>query len=195
MKRFLVLLVVVGILYAMSHNIGYSPQNATLQPIPQPTQPRFTHEPRVQALLDELQVDGSQIEIVSSDTTPCNPSAQVTLRACTSSTPQTAKIYLTSNFWQADPFRQRSTIAHEYLHTVYTKGIRPNPTDLYAVYNSNARFRERMDVYKHLSEDYFLDELTAVICTEYSDSALPFTLVEYCTTHLPNRNALPSYFR
>lgn len=170
------------------------PQSNTTTNIPVKVLPTYPRVPEVDQMFRDLGItDIAQIEVKLTDDTGCKPSP--TLRGCAFSYDDHMTMYLTS-VWQQQPNRY-STIAHEYLHWIWSKGDRASTTELMAVYNSNSYFQQRMSFYNYLGvgSEAFLNELNSTVCTEWADSALPFSLLSYCTKHIPNRNILPSNFR
>ncbi len=189
--------ITLGLLYGLAqYNLsGYdTPAQPKVVAEVKPPLPTYPRVPEVDQMFRDLGITNiAQVEVKLTDDTGCTPSP--TLRGCAFSYDDHMTMYLTSA-WRREPNRY-STIAHEYLHWMWSKGDRANATDLMAVYNSNSYFQQRMSFYNYLGvgSEPFLNELNSTTCTEWADSALPFNLLAYCTKHIPNRSLLPSNFR
>lgn len=95
-----------------------------------------------------------------------------------------------------------STFAHEYMHYVWSNLVTDaEKTALTAsvekFYQANLRVVEprfKSYVASGVVGERLTDEKQATFCTEISDWRLPADFRAYCTRHLPNRNALPSFY-
>lgn len=154
--------------------------------------PTYTRYPEADRIFTELGITNiAQIQVIISDDTPCVETS--TTRACALSYTDRVTIYLMTPWLNADPYRRRSTLAHEYLHWQWQKGDRASQADLDAIY---PLLRGRMQFYENLGigTPAFLNEVNSIACTEVADYKLPPTLRQYCASHIPNRNLLPSYY-
>lgn len=95
-----------------------------------------------------------------------------------------------------------ATFAHEYMHYVWSNLVTDaEKTTLTAsiekFYQANRRVVEprfKSYVDSGVSGARLTDEKQATFCTEISDWRLPADFRAYCIRHLPNRNALPSFY-
>jgi len=202
MKRLGYILTLIGLLWILSLVIGSEPySNQEPTPKPAPVREAYQHPPDIDAMFSTLGLKDTQyIKVVYTDTTPCgtnNPASGVTTRACTETKDGKITMYLTSSFTSDTQISKYRTLAHEYLHIQWAMGDKANSTTLIDVYNSNSYFKSRMSPYEKygVTSEQFLNELNSIECTEWDDSALPFSLLDYCKRLVPNRNVLPSLFR
>lgn len=201
MKRLGTFLILAAIFWVLPVVLG-SGSNSN-QPSTQVETPRatYTHTPEIEAMFSTLGLKDTQyIKVVYTDATPCgtnNPASGIITRACTETRDGSITMYLTSSFTSDTQISQYRTLAHEYLHVQYAMGHKADSTTLMNVYNSNYLFQKRMEPYSSdgVGSDRFLNELNSIECTEWDDSALPFSLLDYCKQYVPNRNVLPSLFR
>lgn len=190
-KLFILFLLLAGLFISFALSTPIKPSD-NLSATPEIVLPTYPRNPQVDQIFAELGItDIAQVEAKVSDQTSCTPMPQ--LRACAVSYSDHLSVTFTSNWVNADRFRQRGTVAHEYLHWQWFKGDRARTEDLNAVYPllvNRMRDYERLGV----GSPAFLNEVNSIACTEVADYKLPPTLRQYCASHIPNRSALPSYY-
>lgn len=193
MRRLPLIIFILGLLLWGSTLFSPAPQQVSTQQTEAPMSHNieYPRNAEVDQIFAELGItDISKVEAKVSDQTECAP--MPSLRACAVSTDH-LQVTFTSEWVNADILRKRATVGHEYLHWLWQNNIRPSDADLNAVY---PLLVVRMKDYERLGvgTPAFLNEVNSIACTEVADYKLPLTLRQYCASHIPSRNLLPSYY-
>ncbi|MCA9349550.1 hypothetical protein KC853_00710 [Candidatus Saccharibacteria bacterium] len=111
-----------------------------------------------------------------------------------------SNIYIRPEAFELGATGLATTIAHEYLHYVYSQllddrareqlalGLR----EYYQFYNTNV-YPDRFDAYRDQTGQDFDTELYAIFGSEVADSNLPAGLLEHYKQFIPNRQFLAVY--
>jgi hypothetical protein len=169
-----------------------------------PISPRvYTIPTEVSSIVDSTGIDRSELSKIrvdgSEDLTECRKMI-ATASACY--TNKTIK-YPFSNVSTKSQLENNKIFSHEYLHYIW--GITPAAQKdslrpyIKSLYDANRRaFDVRFQGYFNggiqAYDEKFFNEWHSIMGTEIADWRLPKPLLDHYTKHLPNRNALPSYY-
>jgi hypothetical protein len=185
LKITLAVLLCLGVLWLFR---GTTPEEAeaTVATTPRP----FIVDARLTAL-------GAQVGIPESELSRCKATVTYTTKKvdvanpASAFDPETNSIMFFPKAFERPQDVQRLILAHEYMHCIY----HTRPTHYWDGYldrswAQNPDIQHRLDGYNNLTVDSRRDELHSFLCTEVSDDRLGADFLKYCSTYLPNRNAL-----
>lgn len=156
-----------------------------------PVQPQFTVAPEITSIATDLGINQQYLREAKAQfgnpETACNKAGA---RGCFNGV-----ITISPSI---TPEEKKVALAHEYMHFVWSNKVVNKQAVSAEVLSFANQYRSniapRFEFYKGVDQKQLEDEYQAIFCTEIADWRLSPELKNYCTTWLPNRSALPSYF-
>lgn len=157
------------------------------------TAPEFVLDPYIAQLADEAGINKDDLVKLKTTIQSNNVCGGVDTLGCYHN-----MIIIIDTVKTRDRYKQRVTLAHEYLHYIWTKAdqesLKPH---LLRVYQQNksyfdARFISYYNKGMKVGDYQFYNELHSFVGTEVSDRKLPTELLIHYSKYT-NRSSLPSY--